>query len=200
MQTTLKIQDRNLFEKKEEKKKPKIPLWWVKVVRDIERAISASREAFMVPGTILGYSGDTEDNREQIYVRLENEKIGVFDSTLFGDRIKVGAVIKGTLPPPENLLTETDISEASFAFETIREHVRLVPPIWLRKVIRASINGEEISWANFFKPFPEWVFLPKKVKRNKALINALYGATAFEGLKGLARYNDLAGIQGGNND
>jgi hypothetical protein len=171
-----------------EKKPAHPPKWWAKAIKDLERAVAASTRSFQIPGTVLGYSEDNEGEKRGIIVRLDNGECGYFSKERLSQIPMVGAIIKKGLPEPEVIVKEPLFD--AFVFEVVRERVKLIPPIWLRKVIAKMASNQPITMGEDLKPFPEWVFLPQKLKKDKALIDLLYRATAYEGLKGLERFND----------
>jgi hypothetical protein len=121
-------------------------------------------------------------------IRLNTGEVGVYATKLLGSKnLHTGIKIKGELPEPEEV-TE-DPAETAFIFEVIREQIKLIPRIWLQKSIRALIRDDTIDFPDTFK---QWVLLSPKKKEDSELISLLEKATAYEGLKGLARYNDHA--------
>jgi hypothetical protein len=76
--------------------------------------------------------------------------------------------------------------------EVIRQNVSLIPKLWLRGIILKILKGVPITPKQDLKPFPVWIALyPAEKKQDKELIDILYRVTQYEGIKGLARYNDL---------
>ena len=170
----------------EQKKFP--PKWWSKVISDIEKIVASSGPLFQTPKTIIDIPRDEEDNIIGVVVRLENGGAGFYPAS---KKIspKVGYAIKNKLPDPAVEVKEPDFSR--FVYELIRERIRLVPPIWLYKIIKKMTSNKAIT-KDDLKPFPEWVLLSPENKKDKQLVDLLYRAASYEGLKGLERFNDKA--------
>jgi hypothetical protein len=172
-------------------KKKVPPIWWTKVIDDLEKAAVAAQKSFKVPNMVIGITQSSLDGSITGYlIRQEDGSIGYYASEEVPHKLPVGVKIKGKLKKPSKMYPEPDI--ASYAFEVIRENIRLIPRLWLRKVLGKILGGEPITMKEDLKPFPEWVLLPKPKKKDKTLIDLLYRATRYEGIKGLARFNDLA--------
>lgn len=167
------------------------PKWWTNVIKDIERAVNAGRRTFKEPGIVIGFSENDKAERYGVLVRMRNGDVGYYSGK---EEVlpPMGSRLKGDLPSPESIIKEPAFE--SFVFEVIREKVKLIPRIWLRRIIKKMVEGKPITMEEDLKPFPEWVLLPGSRRKDKSLIDLLYRATRYEGLKGLERYNDKADI------
>jgi len=165
------------------------PIWWTKVIDDLKKAAIAAKKSFYTPNMVIGNIISDDGNITGYLIRLSNGKIGFYPKDDVLQDLPVGVKITGKLKPPEKIYPEPDI--ASYAFEVIRENISLIPRLWLRKILSKLLSGKPITMKEDLKPFPEWILLPPNKKKDKALIDLLYRATRYEGIKGLARYNDL---------
>jgi len=164
------------------------PKWWVKVIKDLEQATKVSQDTFKTPGIVIGFSENSDGEKQGILVRLKNGEVGYYSGK--GDLPPVGSKIKNDLPLPEVIVKEPKL--ISFVFEVIRGQIKLLPNLWLRKVLTKMLEGKPVTMVDDLKPFPDWVKLSVKMKKDKALIDVLYRVTRYEGLKGLERFNDKA--------
>ncbi len=174
-------------------KQEHLPLWWHRVIKDIKRACESSRRSFLTPNVIIGFTESDGSKRTGYLIRVSDGEVGYFPISLIGKKqLPVGAKIKSKLPQPEFLVK--DPQREIFIFETIREQVKLLPKVWLKKVIKMILAGENHKINSTYREFSAWVLLSKKHKNNTYAIAAILKAIEFEGLKGLARYNDLYDI------
>jgi len=166
------------------------PLWWTKVIDDLEKASVAAQKSFNIPNMVVGITQSNDDGEVTGYlIRQEDGSIGYYPSGEIPHKLPVGVKIKGKLKPAKSQHPEPEI--ASYAYEVIRENIRLIPRLWLRRVLEKILGGKPITMKEDLKPFPEWVLLPTDKRKDKTLIDLLYRATRYEGVKGLARYNDI---------
>ncbi len=166
------------------------PLWWTKIVKDLERAALAARKSFEIKNTVIGITScDTTGETSGFLIRLANGKVGYYDAKEVNQKLPVGSRIKGVLPECQIEVQEPSIE--SYTYEVVRENILRVPRIWLRKILNKILNGEPVTIKEDLKPFPEWVLLPIDKKEDKVLIDILYRVTRYEGLKGLARFNEI---------
>lgn len=165
------------------------PKWWLSVIKDIEKAALAAKNSFMTTNTVLGKSSSDTDELLGYYIRQQNGKVGFYSIKDLKRPLPIGVVIRGALPKPQAISEGPLIS--SYIFNTIKDNVNMIPKLWLSKVITKIMSGEPVTPKNDFKDFPEWVQLPPNLKKDKALIDLLYRAVRYEGLKGLSRYNDM---------
>ena len=169
------------------------PVWWTKVIGDLEKASIAAQKSFKIPNMVIGITQSQEDGTITGYlIRQKNGSVGYYSITDVPHKLPVGFKIKGELKTPFSMYPEPTI--ASYAFEVIRENIRLIPRLWLRKILGKILSGNPVTMKEDLKPFPEWVLLNPQKKKDKALIDLLYRVTRYEGVKGLARFNDLADI------
>jgi hypothetical protein len=171
-------------------KKKVPPLWWTKVIDDLKKAAIAAKKSFKTPNMVVGITQSNDDGSITGYlIRQEDGTIGYYPSEEIPQKLPVGVKIKGKIAQAKSHYPEPEI--ASYAYEVIRENIHLVPRLWLRKVLGKILGGKPITMKEDLKPFPEWVLLPAEKRKDKTLIDLLYRATRYEGIKGLARYNDL---------
>jgi hypothetical protein len=171
------------------------PQWWSKIVKDIERTCESSRRSFTTPSVVIGTTEDEIAKITGYIVRLNNGEAGYYPvgGALKGKHIPVGARIKSTLPEPEFLVKDPERS--SFILKTIKEQVKLVPVLWLNRTIKAICEGRRDQIDGYDKMFHEWVKVPKTTRKNRQAMNAILKAVEWQGLKGLARYNDVTDIK-----
>lgn len=165
------------------------PDWWLKVIKELEEASLAAKSSFVQKNTVLELDTDNHSNTLGYLIRMPDGQVGYYPAESIPHRLPMGVSVKGKLPTPEKIVDEPSIE--SFTFDVIRENIRLVPRMWLRKVIGKILTGKPVTPKEDLKAFPQWVLLPLELKQNKVLIDLLYRAASYEGLKGLARYNDL---------
>jgi len=174
----------------EKEKKGTLPKWWTNVIKDLEIATQVARKSFVRSNVVVGAIPDDITGLSIGYlIRLEDSRVGYYSAETTGKNLPVGSHIKGELPEPERVEEEPLIE--SYIFEVIKENVALIPRMWLNKVIRKIVNGQPITKKEDLKAFPEWVLLPVDKRSDKVLIDILYRVTRYEGMKGLARFNDL---------
>jgi hypothetical protein len=166
------------------------PKWWTNVIADIEKAVVVSKKSFIQPNTVLSSKLGSEGEILGYYIRQESRGIGFYSMEDLKHELPVGDVIRGKLPKPRSILEDMSIS--SFITETISSNIRLVPIMWLSKTVNKIVSGVAIQFPTDFREFPSWVALPISRKKDKTLIDLLYRAVRYEGLKGLARYNDYS--------
>ena len=164
------------------------PVWWTNVIKDLEKAAIAAKRSFKEPNTVLGERTDGEDSF--YLIRLKNGKVGLYPKSDMKKTIPLGVKIKGHLPEASEIIDEPPIFH--FAYQVIHSNAKLIPALWLIGVLRKILQGEAITAKDYLMPFPEWIHLPKETKEDKNLIDLLYRATRYEGIRGLTRYNDLA--------
>jgi hypothetical protein len=165
------------------------PIWWTKVINDLEKAVFAAKKSFYDPNIVINVDVNLDDSVILGYlIRLQNGDVGYYKISSIKQQLPVGARIKGKLPKPDMVVNEPEI--ISYTYEVIRENVLLMPRLWLRKILMKIFNGEPIVMKEDLKAFPEWVLLSPELKKDKALIDILYRVTRYEGLKGLSRFND----------
>lgn len=170
------------------------PTWWVKVISDLERASLAAQKSFLVPNTVIGTitQNDREGEVDGYLIRRKDGSVGYYTKAEVKQELPVGAKIRNELPKPEYELSGAmEATIEVYAYEVIRENVRLVPRLWLRKVLRKILQGKPITMKEDLKAFPAWVLIPVEKREDKSLIDLLYRATRYEGLKGLSRFNDI---------
>lgn len=172
----------------EKTSKGTLPKWWTNVVGDIERAVAAARESFNTSNVVIGIDTDNDGSPIGYMVRLPNE-VGYYPIDTIGHELPIGVKLRGEIPAAEYTAEEPPLE--SYIYEVIRENVVMIPRMWLRKVIGKIVKGQPITKKEDLKAFPEWVLLPTDKKADKELIDILYRVTRYEGIKGLARFNDL---------
>ncbi len=157
--------------------------WWYKVKMDLDKAIQAAQKSFKTPGVIIGFTGD--EKKTGYLIRLNNGDVGVYSKEILGEiDLPTGVKIKSNLPEPKNVVLEP--SQEEFAFEVLREQVQLLPRLWLKKGVANLMDGNEIVPP---EDFGKWVLLPPE-KRDTERIALLKAVVSYEGLRGLARFND----------
>ncbi len=160
--------------------------WWDKITNDLYKAVIAAQKSYRTPGVIIGYTGD--DVKTGYLIRLKNQEVGVYKKHILGKNdIPTGVKIKSNLPEPKYTVLEPDVE--IFTFEVLREQIKLLPRLWLKKSIKLLMKGEGLSPV---EDFDRWVLLPQKKKLDKELLSLLELVASVEGLKGLARYNDYS--------
>ncbi len=159
--------------------------WWTKVHLDLTKAATAAQKSFITPGVIIGFT--EEDSIKTGYlIRLNDGSVGEYKKQVLGQKdFPTGVKLKSNLPEPSNVVHEP--KQEVFAFEVLREQIHLLPKAWLYKNITALINGDSIAEP---KEFERWILLPLKRKEDSELLNMLKTVAAYEGLRGLARFND----------
>ena len=178
------------MEETNSKKKKIPPKWWTKVISDLERASLAAQKSYKIPNVVIGIeTNDATGSTIGYIIRMNDGNVGYYPQKDIKKHLPVGARIKGNLPKPQKVIDEPLIE--SYAYEVVKENVALIPRLWLRKVIGKIIQGEPITMKQDLKAFPEWILLPADKKVNKDLIDLLYRATRYEGIKGLSRFNDI---------
>jgi len=165
------------------------PQWWSKVINDLEKAVVAAKKSFNDPKVVLHAELDSEGKIAGYKIRLPDKKVGFYPSGNLKGTPPVGSVIKADLPEPEKLVDEPSMS--SYTYGVISYNIRLVPKLWLNTTITKIFKGEPITMKKDLRPFPVWIALPAEKKQDKSLIDLLYRATRYEGLKGLARFDDI---------
>ncbi len=165
--------------------------WWKKVQGDLEKAATAAQKSFNTPGVVIGFTSDESENKTGYLVRLNDGDVGEYPKSLLGGNekkeIPTGVKIRSNLPEPTNVVLEP--SQETFAFEVLREQIKLLPRLWLKRNITSLIHEEVIKEPT---SFGQWVLLPADKKQDLDLIKLLEAATSYEGLKGLARFNDYS--------
>lgn len=171
--------------------KPKHPpVWWTKVIKDIERVVASARLSYDTPGLVIGT--EESDTATVISVRLPDGAVGHYDLPKEHKAPLIGSKLKNI--PLEFADDGKEPSLQTFIFEVIRQEVKLVPRIWLKRIITKMVEGRPITIREDLKAFPEWVLLSPKIKKDKTLIDILYRVTKYEGIKGLSRFNDKSDI------
>lgn len=121
---------------------------------------------------------------------MNNGEVGEYPKQALGGRkLPTGVKLKSNLPEPTNVVLEPN--QEVFTFEVLREQIKLIPRLWLNRNISLLMHGKEIQPPASFQA---WVLLPPDKKKDKALIHLLEVAVQYEGLRGLARYNDYASL------
>ena len=180
------------MEEKSKSRKPTYPpKWWTMVIGDIEKAVANAKADFNTPGTVIGFEDPNgpDGGITSIFVRLDNGEVGQYPIKEGAISPLIGSVLKGNLPEPEAIIQEPQL--AAYIFEVIRSRINLIPALWLRKIVQKMVTNKPITLKEDLKPFPEWVKLSAEKRQDKVLIDLLYRATQYEGLKGLLRYNDI---------
>ncbi len=161
--------------------------WKERVHHDLTKAVQAAERSFNTPGVIVGFQ-DRDGEKTDYLVRLNDGNIGLYSKkTLGGKELHTGIKIRGNLPEPKKLVGDPDIT--TFIFEVLREQIKLIPRIWLRIQINRVLEKQSIEIPDVFQ---DWVLLPKDKKKDKTLMKLLELALEYEGLRGLARYNDYS--------
>ncbi len=167
----------------------KDPLWWLKISRDLRMASKTAARSFEDPGVIIGFEADENDTKINYFIRLNTGKVGSFSRKSLGNKdLLTGIKIKNTLPEPQEIIDDPDIG--TFTFEVLREQIKLLPRLWLKRNISLLLNNKEINAPSM--TFSNWVLLSPKKRQDRYLTNLLESAVKYEGLKGLARFNDYA--------
>ncbi len=164
--------------------------WWSMVKVDLEKAAAAAQKSFMTPGVIIGFEEDDtgNGNKKSYLIRLKSGEVGEYLPHILGKKdLPTGVRIKSDLPEPMNIVIEPD--PESFAFEVLREQIKLLPRLWLMRNITSLLNDKEIIEPDAFH---RWILLSPERKKDSALINMLETVVNYEGLRGLARFNDYA--------
>jgi len=166
------------------------PKWWTNIISDLERASLAAQKSYDKPGVIIGKDTDKYNSDITIgyYIRLDSDKVGYYPVKNSDKTFPVGAKLKGELPKPTDIIDEPPIE--SYIYSVIKERINLIPSMWLRKIIGKIVAGKPITPKEDLRPFHSWILIPVD-KRSKALIDLLYRAVEYEGLKGLYRFNDI---------
>ncbi len=163
------------------------PKWCVKVKEDLEKAINTAQVSFKTPGVIIGFE-ENDSKKTGYLIRLNDGDVGVYPIHILGKKVlQTGIKIKSNLPNPKNVVREPNPD--IFAFEVLREQIKLLPRMWLKKNIVSLLKGESIQCGDSFN---SWVLLSPSRKKDLTLIKLLKIAVEYEGLRGLARYNDYA--------
>ncbi len=163
------------------------PRWWIRVKKDLEKATSTAQKSFKTPGVIIGFLEENEKKTSYL-IRLNDGDVGVYSTDVLSQKeLSTGIKIKSNLPDPENVVQEPD--KETFTFEVLREQIKLLPRLWLKRNIDSLMRGEDIQCPTSFST---WVLLTPEKKRDGTLIKLLKIAVEYEGLRGLARYNDYA--------
>ncbi len=161
-------------------------LWWDKIKCDLDKAVQAAQKSFKAPGVIIGFTGDEE--KTGYLIRLNNGEVGVYSKHILGKRdLPTGVKIKSNLPNPKNTVIEPQAE--TFTFEVLREQIKLLPRLWLKGNIKLLLAGEDIKPV---QNFDKWVLLTPEKKQDKQLLGLLKTVVEYEGLRGLARFNDYA--------
>ncbi len=161
--------------------------WCIKIKEDLEKALETARISFKTPGVIIGFEEDNSKKTGYL-IRLNNGDVGVYPIHILGKKeLQTGIKIKSNLPNPKNVVQEP--SQNIFTFEVLREQIKLLPRMWLNRSIISLAKGEDIDCTNSFN---SWVLLPPNKKKDLTLIKLLKMAVEYEGLRGLARFNDYA--------
>jgi hypothetical protein len=168
----------------------KKPIWLIKVKRGLELAVKAARSSFYKEGVVIGFTEDDSGNKTGYIIRMSDKnEAGYYSKEIVGNKpMPIGVRVKNRLPEPEMLMIEPELG--TFIYEVLREQVKLVPRIWLRRQIRLLLDNQEMSLEE--TSFKKWVLLSQEKKENIELIKVLEAVTKFEGLRGLARFNDYA--------
>ncbi len=163
------------------------PDWWNRVKSDLIDVAAAAQKSFITPGVIIGFT-ETDDIKSGYLIRLKDGSVGEYQKHILAKtELQTGIRIKSNLPEPSNIVTEPD--QEIFAFEVLREQIKLIPRSWLRKNITSLLNGDDIEEpASFYN----WVLLSLEKKKDSELIAMLESVVNYEGLRGLARFNDYA--------
>lgn len=165
------------------------PLWWTKVYRDLKSAAAAAKKSFITPGVVIGFNVDDNDQKIQYLIRMPNGGVGLYDKkALHGKDLPTGVRIKSSMSDPEMMVDEPD--RDAFAFEVLREQIQLLPRMWLKRNITLLLNNSHVNRPNL--SFSDWVLLSPSKRKDRYLTNLLESAVKYEGLKGLARFNDYA--------
>ena len=165
------------------------PIWWVKVSGGLTSSVRAAKLSFYTAGVIVGF--EEEDNQKIGYIiRLNDEEVGYYSKETLGNKdLPIGVRLKNRLPEPETIVDSPQLS--TFTFEVLREQIKLVPRMWLKKQIDLLLNNQKILPPQN-PSFKNWVLLNSDKKKDRYLINLLEAAVKYEGLKGLSRFNDYA--------
>jgi len=167
----------------------KPPLWWVKITQGLRIAVKAAKESFYRNNVIIGFIEDDDGKKIGYLIRLPDEETGYYSrETLSNKELPIGVLVKNQLPEPEDKVEPPELG--TFIYEVLREQVKLVPRLWLRKQIRKLLAGEELQ--PDITSFKQWVLLPKEKKENLDRIKMLETVVKVEGLKGLSRFNDYS--------
>jgi len=169
-------------------KKGNPPAWWVKVITDLERAVMASKKSFNNEKIVIKSDLDDQGNIEGYYIRLKNG-VGYYPADMFPTDIPVGSKIKSTLPKPKKWVPEPEI--ISYTYQTIRDNIKLIPRLWLYRIVRKMHTGSPITPKDDFRNFKSWILLEKKRKQDIKWLNTISQRISHEGLRGLARYNKM---------
>ena len=160
------------------------PKWWLNVINDITRITASAQNSFKEPGVVLEIS---EEN-DGVAIRLSNGTIGFFKGKGFP---KLGDIIQPKdLPEPNKIIHDQDVELLSFITGVIQERVNLIPKIWLNGVVSKLLKQQPVTIEDYGKRFPEWVLMSTKNRSDKELVDLIYRATSYEGLRGLMRFKD----------
>ncbi len=163
------------------------PLWWQKVNSDLTKAVFSAKKSFNNPGVVVGFTGDIDDKKDFL-VRLPDGNIGLYSKDNIGNDLPTGVKIKNNLPDPDSIQLEADLD--SFIFEVLREQIKLLPRMWLKRSISLLLNNKQLKVPKI--TFSDWVLLSRTKRQDRYLTNLLESGVKYEGLKGLSRYNDYA--------
>jgi hypothetical protein len=170
------------------KKSP--PQWWLKVIKDLEKAALAAKKSYYQPRVVIGNIEEEDGNITGYLIRLENGDVGYYAAKDIPKDLPTGVRLTGKIPKPDSIKEEPKIE--SFTFEVIRENIKLLPRIWLNRTLKKILGGQPITMKDDLRAFPEWISISFDKKTDKDLIDILYRVTQYEGLKGLSRFNDLS--------
>ena len=167
------------------------PVWWTNVIRDLERAAMAARKSYAEPRTVISVIRDNDDNILG-YIIKTNTSVAYYSMAEVNRVLPIGSKIKN-LPEPKvkDAHEEYVATLENYAYEIISDNVKLVPKLWLRFTLNKILNNKPVTVKKDFTKFNEWVLISKENKKDTRLIDILYKVTQYEGLKGLARFNDF---------
>jgi len=169
------------------------PKWWSSVVSDITKLIIMEQELYTTPGIILEAKyrdSDTELEYPIGYlIRMDDGRVGFYNTKRSSPKLKVGSKISDKLPKPTSLVDEPQLK--FFIFRTLISSLALMPRLWLIKIIDKILKNEPITFDEDHIPFNLWVMIPLDKRNDKELIDLLYKAVSYEGVKGLYRFNDI---------
>ena len=162
------------------------PVWFARIVKDLKRTVENSSAAFTTPGVILNTIEDDDDNLTGYIIRLKDGGAGYFPIT-HARPTPVGVRVKTALPEPEFRVKEVD--KKSFIYQTVRGQINSLPPMWLHATIKKIEDKVEIPKSS--KSFRDFIQMPQKYKASNVAMEAIQKSVEWQGLRGLARFNDL---------
>lgn len=161
--------------------------WWQQVTTGIANAVKIGKRSFYEPGSVLGAKTDDDNKIVGFIVRDKSRTPRFIPIGKLKRPLDVGSKVDMNFDKYE---THEEPEMVSFIYGAISNQVKLLPKLWLHKIIKKLLNGEPIT-EDDFKPFDQWVKLPVELKQDEELIELLYRAANYGGLEFLSKFNFL---------